>query len=205
MSEDDPESEESADDPFERLEGPSEDPFAAIDEDEREADPFERLADERRDELSSPRDASTEPGQDDMETDPEQTESNDYLDGQSLGADESKADPFDGLGRDDRTGDPFTGLDDAEAGSGRPDEDLWEDLSREAAEPETETHGQRRYAEVSKHRYCERCEYFSEPPDVACSHEGTDIIEFVDTETVRLADCPIVAEREELADLETEQ
>ena len=55
-----------------------------------------------------------------------------------------------------------------------------------------------RYAEVSKHAFCEQCEHFSEPPDVHCSREGTEIIEFLDMETVRLLDCPVVADREEL-------
>ena len=52
--------------------------------------------------------------------------------------------------------------------------------------------------EVSKHGYCEGCEYFSAPPDVACGHEGTDILEFVDVDTVRVSNCPVVEERREL-------
>jgi hypothetical protein len=60
-----------------------------------------------------------------------------------------------------------------------------------------ETQG-RTYAEVSKHSFCEGCEYFSAPPDVACGHDGTEILEFVDLETVRVVDCPVVAERREL-------
>ncbi|MFC7019397.1 MULTISPECIES: hypothetical protein [Haloarcula] len=59
-----------------------------------------------------------------------------------------------------------------------------------------------RYAEVSKHRYCEQCEHFSAPPDVHCSNEGTEILEFTDMEQVRLLDCPVVAEQRELADQE---
>lgn len=48
---------------------------------------------------------------------------------------------------------------------------------------------------VPKDRYCERCEYLSEPPAVACGHEGTSIRELVDTEHVLVSDCPVVAER----------
>ncbi len=54
------------------------------------------------------------------------------------------------------------------------------------------------YAEVSKHSYCEQCEFFSSPPDIHCSHEGTEILEFTDMEQVRVVDCPVVAERKEL-------
>lgn len=49
--------------------------------------------------------------------------------------------------------------------------------------------------------YCEQCEYFSEPPDVACGHEGTDIVEMVDTAHFRVRNCPKVAEDERLGDL----
>lgn len=53
---------------------------------------------------------------------------------------------------------------------------------------------------VSKHGYCEGCEHFSAPPDVACSHEGTDILEFVDVDRVQVSNCPVVEERRELED-----
>ena len=48
---------------------------------------------------------------------------------------------------------------------------------------------------VSKRNFCERCRHFSEPPEVRCTHEGTEIREFVDMDNVRLYDCPIVEER----------
>lgn len=54
--------------------------------------------------------------------------------------------------------------------------------------------------QVSKHSYCEGCEHFSPPPDVECGHEGTEILEFVDIDTVEVANCPVVAERRELED-----
>jgi hypothetical protein len=53
-------------------------------------------------------------------------------------------------------------------------------------------------AEVSKHDYCESCEYFSEAPEIHCTHDGTEILDFVDMDKVRVSDCPIVAEREGL-------
>jgi hypothetical protein len=81
-------------------------------------------------------------------------------------------------------------------------DDVWEALSdAEQRGSVSESHG-RTYAEVSKHSYCEHCEFFSAPPDVACGHEGTEILEFSDLETVRVVDCPVVAERRELEDHE---
>jgi hypothetical protein len=50
-------------------------------------------------------------------------------------------------------------------------------------------------AVVPKSRYCQSCEYFSTPPDVSCSHDGTEIVEHVDMESFRVRNCPIVAKR----------
>lgn len=49
---------------------------------------------------------------------------------------------------------------------------------------------------VEKRAYCEQCEYFSKPPDVACTYPNSDIVELVDTERFRVRNCPIVARRE---------
>lgn len=48
---------------------------------------------------------------------------------------------------------------------------------------------------VSKRDFCERCRHFSEPPEVHCTHEGTEVSEFVDRERVRLSSCPVVEAR----------
>lgn len=48
---------------------------------------------------------------------------------------------------------------------------------------------------VPKRTYCETCRYFAAPPAVECTHEGTDILEFVDRRHVRVKHCPIVATR----------
>lgn len=78
---------------------------------------------------------------------------------------------------------------------------VWEQIAGEgdadASTPQLAA-GQSRYAEVSKHSYCEQCRFFSAPPNVGCHNEGTEIVEFVDFETVRLLNCPIVAERRAL-------
>ncbi|GAA0673541.1 hypothetical protein ACFQDG_06425 [Natronoarchaeum mannanilyticum] len=54
---------------------------------------------------------------------------------------------------------------------------------------------------VSKASFCQQCEFFSEPPAVGCGHEGTEILELVDTDHFRVRDCPKVAEEERLGDL----
>lgn len=101
----------------------------------------------------------------------------------------------------DREGDPFESLDGAfeemDVGAVDP-ETVWQDLASAEARGTVGDPGRRTYAEVSKHSYCEQCEYFSGPPEIACRHEGTEIVEFIDMETVRVVDCPIVAERAEL-------
>lgn len=79
-------------------------------------------------------------------------------------------------------------------------EDVWEamDASEEPAsgtdrrvvEEGAETHV------VPKRHFCEGCRFLSGPPEVACTHEGTEIREFVDKERVRVYRCPVVEERD---------
>ena len=91
---------------------------------------------------------------------------------------------------------------------------VWEELSREDAEPTAEPAfddasdgsaydgdlGDRDVRVIDKRSFCQGCRYFAEPPEVACSHEGTDILELVDVAHFRVADCPMVAEAEALTD-----
>lgn len=77
---------------------------------------------------------------------------------------------------------------------------LWGELTGEAdratgGRDETGTSQGRSEAVVTKASYCERCEYFTDPPAVGCTHQGTDIVELVDTDHFRVLDCPIVARR----------
>ncbi|PSQ26529.1 hypothetical protein BRD06_06050 [Halobacteriales archaeon QS_9_67_15] len=125
-----------------------------------------------------------------------------------------------------RTGDPLTDVDvsdedpfesnasafDRSGVEGIDPDDVWERFTAESdadGEPESSsdatdtaagpaTEAEDDVVRVSKHSYCEGCEYFSPPPDVRCGHEGTEIIEFVDIDAVRIADCPVVEERREL-------
>jgi hypothetical protein len=113
-------------------------------------------------------------------------------------------DPFTDM--DAREGDPFEGGESAfeRVDVGGVDADsVWEEITSEDEEESTPDLGEMSGspdAEVSKHRYCEQCEFFSAPPDVGCSHDEAQILEFVDMETVRLRNCPVVAEQRELDD-----
>lgn len=100
-----------------------------------------------------------------------------------------------------RRGDPFESAESAfeemDVGDLDPDQ-VWQELDDAEARGSVSEVRERIYAEVSKHAYCEGCEWFSGPPEVSCGHEGTEILEFVDMETVRVVDCPIVEERRQL-------
>lgn len=54
---------------------------------------------------------------------------------------------------------------------------------------------------IKKRDYCQRCQYFSAPPDVRCNHESGEILEMVDTERFEVVDCPILRGEEELENL----
>ncbi|MBX0323902.1 hypothetical protein EGH21_12760 [Halomicroarcula sp. F13] len=200
MSEDDPE------DPFEQLDVP----------DDREGDPFEELDGPAEGDAERPTDppdpvadvtADTDTGQDEA-TSPDDQPPTDPVSAVDTASTvdppqsgERDSDPFSEMG--ERGGDPF---DDAESvfesvdvGSVDPDE-VWESLGEDEAA--TSHSGGKRYAEVSKHRYCEQCEHFSGPPEVRCTHEDTEILEFLDMETVRLLNCPVVAEQRALGNEE---
>jgi len=100
-----------------------------------------------------------------------------------------------------REGDPFEAMGEAFTEmqvEGVDPDDVWQRLTSAESRGSVQREADRVYAEVSKHSYCEQCEFFSEPPDVDCSHEGTEIVEFLDMETVRVVDCPVVTERKEL-------
>lgn len=49
---------------------------------------------------------------------------------------------------------------------------------------------------VSKRDYCLQCPHFSTPPEVHCTHDGTSIVSFADSEQVRVKDCPMIDERD---------
>ena len=51
---------------------------------------------------------------------------------------------------------------------------------------------------VDSGTYCQGCEHFSAPPEVRCTHEGTEILEMVDVDRFRVVNCPVVRENERL-------
>lgn len=180
---------------------------------ERERDPFGRLEDDVGDREGDPFDELSGPGDggDDEDVDgaaggqagegiqevsePQVRPGTPEVDdaGREAGIDAGAPDPAD-------RGDPFA--DDSafqKMAAGEIDEEeVWEQITDARARGSVSAAAERDYAEVSKHRYCEHCEYFTEPPEVRCTHDGTEILEFVDAETVRVADCPVVAERRSL-------
>lgn len=95
---------------------------------------------------------------------------------------------------------------------GRVDEDtVWEELSEaaetpsvgpETAVPEDDVRETREVTVVEK-RLCQGCPHFADPPETACTHDGTTIEAEVDVGHFRVVDCPIVAEREDLREMET--
>lgn len=50
---------------------------------------------------------------------------------------------------------------------------------------------------VDKREFCQRCEFFSAPPEVSCANAGTEIVELVDADRFRVRDCPKVADDDE--------
>ena len=154
------------------------DPFERLEDvGDRDGDPFEQLDDG---------DQTT-----DRDGDPLGDNADGAVEMDDPGRDTGSDDSF---GADGRTGDPFEEVD---VGELDPDE-VWESIADAEKRGSVSQRPERATADVSKHRYCEQCEFFSDPPDVACSHDGTEILEFRDQETVRVVGCPVVAERERL-------
>jgi len=110
-------------------------------------------------------------------------------------------------------GDPFESVDVGEVG----EEDVWEALDEESSVggdatqfgvgdpgggetgdaatrsggpgPRGAATGDERV--IDKRSYCQQCPHFSEPPETACTHEGTEIVESVDFSRFRVRNCPI--------------
>ena len=74
-------------------------------------------------------------------------------------------------------------------------EELWRQISEGGAAAT----GAEEVAVVSKRDYCHRCEHFSEPPDIRCTHDGTRIEELVGVDRFRVIDCPVVRENARLS------
>lgn len=97
---------------------------------------------------------------------------------------------------------PFDEMDEAVLDA----EDVWAELEAGAeSEPivtgdqveKTDSSGDVRH--IPK-RVCHNCRYFSEPPSVSCTHEGTEIREVVSPEKFEVVDCPMVVGENEWAE-----
>lgn len=74
-------------------------------------------------------------------------------------------------------------------------ESIWAELEG-TADASFEHSAENEERVIPKRSFCHRCRYFAEPPDMSCTHEGTEIIELVDMDHYRVLDCPIVLEYE---------
>ncbi|MFC4447654.1 hypothetical protein [Halorussus aquaticus] len=68
-------------------------------------------------------------------------------------------------------------------------------VASDAADP-TEPAADRDVRTIPK-ATCHGCPHFGDPPELACTHEGTEILAMPDTDHFRVADCPVVVEGEE--------
>ena len=91
--------------------------------------------------------------------------------------DDSDAEPVD-FGAADAPGDDTTAAGDEESGA----------TSASASEED-----EPRKTVVPKDSHCESCHFFSKPPEVACTYEGAEIVEIVDSERFQVENCPVVA------------
>ncbi|MFB6197800.1 MAG: hypothetical protein ABEI52_05950, partial [Halobacteriaceae archaeon] len=82
-------------------------------------------------------------------------------------------------------------------------EDVWADLEAGTSDEPITTGERVEGAEagdvrIIPKRTCHTCPYFGEPPDLHCNHEGTEIIEVVNSEEYKVSDCPMVIDAEDL-------
>lgn len=63
--------------------------------------------------------------------------------------------------------------------------------------------GERTEHVVPKDEFCSRCPYLTDPPMLACDHDGTEIVEVTDADHFRVRGCPFAGrEEDELAEFE---
>ncbi|WP_144797743.1 hypothetical protein [Halorubrum depositum] len=110
-------------------------------------------------------------------------------------------DPFDELGPADSETDLDEAFERMDVG-GPVEEDVWESLDADAAgtdslgEATAVPGGGDTEHVVSKRTYCQQCPHFTPPPEVACGHEGTTILEAVGFDEFRVRNCPMISEED---------
>lgn len=119
--------------------------------------------------------------------------------GNPLGSGDSDgSDPFDELGPAD-SGDLDDAFERMDVG-GAAEEDVWKSLDSDAEVADAGVadapgEGDAEHV-VSKRTYCQQCPHFTPPPEVACSHEGTSIVEAVGFDEFRVRNCPMISEED---------
>jgi len=114
------------------------------------------------------------------------------------------------FGDDGDAPDPEEAFEEVDVGTVDEEEQVWSRIEDDDSTEPSPTPGSdgdadgRRETVVPKNTYCERCEHFSPPPRMECTHEGSAIVDLVDRKHVRVADCPIVEERDALGERRTE-
>ncbi|WP_435359349.1 hypothetical protein [Haloarchaeobius sp. DFWS5] len=76
-------------------------------------------------------------------------------------------------------------------------DELWDQVAADEPVGPAEAPSETRRT-VAKAKYCQRCEFFSAPPEVGCGHDGTRIVEEADIDHFEVANCPKVREDEAL-------
>ena len=149
--------------------------------------------------------------------------------GDSDARERSVDDPFDAIGRADAdSADPFddasgewddemADLDDAFEQmdvDGPAAEDVWESLDADAGTNAFDADaglggaasvpggGDTEHV-VSKRTYCQQCPHFTRPPEAACTHEGTTIVEAVGFDEFRVRNCPMISEEDPTFDADS--
>lgn len=132
----------------------------------------------------------------------------DIDDGRDSVAAGTEDDPFEGLDEFGDLSDPEIDLEGAFEEIEVPEideQEVWDALFSEAERSVSGIHPELSDADstvegadavVEKSQYCQRCEFFSEPPTVACTNPDTEIVELVGIDRFRVRNCPVVSHRE---------
>ncbi|MFB6162438.1 MAG: hypothetical protein ABEJ86_03230 [Halococcoides sp.] len=112
-------------------------------------------------------------------------------------------------GAPDDEGVPFDRLPTAPAGASEdllekvddvPPDDVWSAIDPIEEPRVLDQTGERDVRAVPIESYCRDCPHVADPPEFACTYDGCDILAVPSMGIARVADCPIVAERERLAE-----
>lgn len=80
-------------------------------------------------------------------------------------------------------------------------EAIWDKLEETASEGhDRDLDGTEHVVQTSS--FCEQCVYVDDPPEARCTYDGSEIVEFVDEDHVRVKNCPIVARREGIGEVD---